>query len=385
LGALFYWLAYEMAGAPEDARWRDRAGKMLGPGLVLAAYLAFYKLFHFGAAHTAAYSEPLSSPLAFAAAVLKRAPLLLGELLAEVPAGIGVATAPRPFIAVGVAATVLVAALTAAAWKLLAPPDRRALRWLTLGAALSLIAAVGALPGSRLLLMPGVGAFAVLGALLRCGWRRSNDEPSPIVLARRAGWVGLFVVHVVASPLLFVAKTQAAATMGQRTMDIAKSLDDSLTNAGSDPLRVFIVAASDPIVALYVGAARAMQAPNTLSAWCVLSMAKGTHRVRRTDARTLVVNVEPGLLYGAFEGVFRGDDRLLQAGDEVDLDDARVKVLAAKEGHPTAIEVAFRASSLEDPRLRLLAWIDGELRTFRVPEVGRAVDIPWSPGPMGFF
>jgi len=114
-------------------------------------------------------------------------------------------------------------------------------------------------------------------------------------------------------------------------------------------------------------------------------MAKGTHRVRRTDARTLVVSVEPGLLYGSFEGVFRGADRPLQAGDEVELDDARIKVLGARDGHPTAFEVTFRASSLEDPRLRLLAWIDGELRTFRVPEVGLTVDIPWSPGPMGFF
>ena len=60
-----------MVGAPEETRWPERAAKMVAPALVLAAYLAFYKLFHFGAAHTAAYSEPLSSPLAFAAVVFQ--------------------------------------------------------------------------------------------------------------------------------------------------------------------------------------------------------------------------------------------------------------------------------------------------------------------------
>jgi hypothetical protein len=384
LGAVLYWIAYEMVGAPEAARWLRRARNALFPLAIVVVYLVAYKTFNFGAAHTNAYFEPLSSPLRFVWVAIERGPILLGQLVAQIPAGLATILAPTALGIAGVVATGALAALVGANWSLVSPDDRRALRWLTLGSALSLLACLGALPGSRLLLMPSVGGNAVLGAVLAHGWR-AFAAPSwgrLALIGRRAGWGLLFFVHIVASPLLFVGNAEMMRAIGARTFEIAASLDGLLERTRKPSL--FLIA-SDPMAALYAGAASAVRAPGSFSAWCILSMARGTHHLARVDARTLTIRADPGMLYGSFETVFRGSDRPLSAGDEVELAAARIKVLAIERGHPTAIQVTFKAPSIDDPSLQLLAWIDGRLQAVRLPEVGGVLEIRWSPGPMGMF
>ena len=170
--------------------------------------------------------------------------------------------------------------------------------------------------------------------------------------------------------------------IGEETLAIAASLD--AISARSTKPNLFVIA-SDPTAGLYAGAASAVRAPGSFSAWCILSMARATHRLRRVDARTLAITAEPGMLYGSFETVFRGDDRPFSVGDEIELEAVRVKVIAAQGGHPTTIEVAFKAASIEDPGLQIVAWIDGRLQAVPIPEIGGILEIPWSPGPVGMF
>jgi hypothetical protein len=381
LGAALYWIAYEMVGAPDAAPRLRRARNASVPIAIVSLYLVAYKIFNFGAAHTNGYVEPLSSPLRFAGVAFERGPILLGHLFAEIPAGLAVVLAPTPLAMAGALATAGVAVLLAMSWSLVSPADRRALRWLVLGCVLSLLACLGALPGSRLLLMPSVGAYAVLGVVLGHGGRALARSSSRLALiGRRAGFILLFFIHVIASPLLFVASAQLMRHIGAGTLAIAASLDEIAARSKKPSL---FVIASDPMAGFYAGAASAVRAPGSFSAWCILSMARGTHRLRRVDARTLAITIEPGMLHGGFETVFRGDDRPLAVGDEVELEAARIKVIAAQGGHPTAIEVAFKAPSIEDPGLQIVAWIDGRLQAVRLPEVGGVLEIPWSPGPMG--
>jgi hypothetical protein len=352
---------------------------------IVAIYLLAYKLANFGSAHNAAYFEPLSDTRGFALAMLRRVPIMLGEMFFGVPSTFGAVLWPLPFIALGVAATMVALAMLAAIARVLPEQEKRTLLWLGLGAASSLVVSVGGFPGSRLLLVPSIGGAAIVGAILRYGWQ-TLGQSGFAQGARKAGWTLLFAVHVVLAPLAFLGTSSMLARIASQTAAIDASLDGVLPVPGSERARapaVFLIA-SDPIAGLYVGAARAVRAPETISGWSVLSMARATHDVRRIDARTLVIRSDRPMLEGAFDGVFRDPARApFRPGARVVLDDVVVTVLSAEGGYPSSIEVRFEAP-LENERYRLLAWRDERLVRLDVP-IGDHVVIPWTPGPTGFF
>ncbi len=284
---------------------------------------------------------------------------------------------------VGVVATAAVAGLVITMWSDLGEDERRALRWLAVGAVACIVISVGGFPGSRLLLFPSIGGSVVVGAILVHGWTAFQSKV--VTAMRRVGWVSLFGVHVLLAPFMFMGSTAMLAAIGARTSEIDASLDDVLpapVGAVRAPM-VFLVA-SDPVAGMYAGAAHAMRVPGTFSGWSILSMARATHDILRTDDRTLVIRTDRAMLQGAYDGVFRDPARApIVAGDRVELDDATITVLADQRGYPTAIEVRF-ATALEDDRMRLLAWQNGKLLPLRVP-VGDHVVVPWTPGPTGFF
>src|SRR5260370_40642412 len=94
-------------------------------------------------------------------------PVMLGELLLAVPSAFSVLFDPTPFIVVGVVATAAVAGLVITMWSDLGEDERRALRWLAVGAVACIVISVGGFPGSRLLLFPSIGGLGVVGAPLR--------------------------------------------------------------------------------------------------------------------------------------------------------------------------------------------------------------------------
>ena len=388
LGALLYWLAYETVGAPEAAEWRLRARRIAVPLGVAIAYFAAYKAAGYGAAHNDAYLEPLADPWRFGAAAVRRLPLLLGELVGGTSSEFAQVFSPAPFVAAGLLALVAFGALVRAMWPTLPAGDRRSLRWLAVGAVLATLVTVGGYPGSRLLLLPGIGGCALIAAVVVHAGKRLAEPglARSLRLALRAGRAFLVVAHLILSPLMFLGTIGMVAKLGATTERIDRTLDGVLgSGESSSPARhVFILVASDPVGGLYVGAARALRAPATVASWVTLSLARATHRIERVDDRTLVISADPGFLHGSFEVVFRGADRPLRRGDRVDLDDIVVTVLAVDDGYPTSIEVRFRAMSIEDPALLLLAWREGQLVPVRLAP-GERIDVPWSAGPTGFF
>jgi hypothetical protein len=287
----------------------------------------------------------------------------------------------------GVAAIVAVGALACAVWPAVPAADRRALRWLGPGAVLSTLVTVGGFPGSRLLLLPGIGGCALIGGIIVYGGVRLTASG-----LRRFARVGLRVgrwflvtAHLALSPLAFLFGIEMLAQLGAATERIDRSLDGVLgaesSSAGS---RVFILAASDPVGGIYAGAVRALRAPRSVSSWVALSLARATHQIERVGDRTLIISADPGMLHGSFEVVFRGADHPLYRGYRVELDDITVTVLAIEGHHPTSIEVVFRALSIDDPSLVFLAWREGALVPVRLSP-GERIDVPWSAGPTGFF
>jgi hypothetical protein len=385
LGIALFWIAYELWGTPPETTARSKLARVATPVGIALAYLLAYKIGDYGSAHNAAYFEPLSDPIGFVAAAAQRVPILLGESFLGVPSTLAMVMSPGPFVAVGLAATALVATLLFAVWEVVPQGERRTLRWLAIGALASLTISVGGFPGSRLLLAPSIGTCALVGAVLCYGWK-ALEMPAGLVLARRASWVLVFAVHVVLAPLAFLSSSHMFAKLGRETERIDASLDGALPPPGSAPAHppdLFVIA-SDPLANVYVGAARAIRAPGTLSGFNALSMARVTHDVQRIDDRTLLIDTAPPMLHGAFEGVFSDPQQSpWRIGDHVELADATITVRAVREGFPTSIEIRF-ALPLEDERIRVLAWQEGKLLPLRVP-VGDHVVIPWTPGPTGFF
>jgi hypothetical protein len=388
LGVLLYWLAYEAIGAPEPPVWRARIRRVSLPLGLAVAYFAAYKAAGYGAAHNDAYLEPLAAPWRFCVAAAQRVPLLLGELLGATSSELAQVFPPAPFVAAGLLGIVAFGALARAVWPLLSSDDRRALRWLGVGAVLATVVTVGGFPGSRLLLLPGIGGCAFIAAIvMRAGQKLA--EPTLGRAAKvglRAGRGFLVIAHLFLSPLVFLGGIEMLVRFGATTERIDRTLDGVLASddSSSSARRVFLLAASDPVGGLYVGAARALRAPNSVLSWVPLSLARATHIVERLGERTLLISADPGMLHGSFEVVFRGSDRPLRAGDRVDLDDAAVTVLATEGRFPTSIEVAFHTMSIDDPSLVLLAWRSGKLEPVRLAP-GERIEIPWSPGPTGFF
>ncbi|WP_438011834.1 hypothetical protein WME89_26265 [Sorangium sp. So ce321] len=380
LGGAAYWLAYQLAGPVPPGRaagWRARAAGAL-PALGLLAYFAAYKAVGGGAANTGAYIDPLSSPLRFAAVAAERLPVLLGNAIASVPADLSSALPKGPFIVIGLAATAGLALLYCACLPAIPERERAALRWLVPGALLAVLTSLGGFPGSRLLLVPDLGIAPLLAVIILSGLRR-GPSPGLVSSGRRGGAGFLGIVHIALAPVVFLAATASSVDIARKLEEVARTAE-----IGAPPRkRVFLAASSDPMASIYPQAILALESPEVLSCWSMLSMTKASHRLTRTGPSSFTLApIGRTMLTGAFELLYRAPSAPLQRGDQVVQCGATIRVAEVEDGRPSQIEVELGAP-LEDPALVLLAWRDGKLRRVALPAVGETVELPWSPGPIG--
>jgi hypothetical protein len=380
LGGAAYWIAYQLAGPVPPGRaagLRARAAAAL-PALGLLAYFAAYKVVGGGAANTGGYVDPLASPLRFAAAAAERLPVLLGDALVSMPADLTSALPSGPFVAVGLAAVAGLALLYRACLPAIPERERAALRWLVPGALLALVTSLGGFPGSRLLLLPSLGIAPLLAVVILRGLRR-GPSPARAAWPRRAGAGLLAAAHVAIAPLLFLAATASSADIARKLEGVARAAE-----LGAPPReRAFIAAASDPMVTIYPQAILGLESPDALPCWSALSMARASHRLTRTGPSSFTL--EPlgrTMLTGAFETLYRAPSAPIPRGYQVTQCGATIRVAEVEDGKPSRLEVDLGAP-LEDPGLALLSWRDGRLRRMALPAIGEAVELPWSPGPIG--
>lgn len=368
LGVLGYYVAYESWGRRDALRTRIAA---LAPPMVLGlAFVVGYKALGYGASGSGSYVEPLEDPLGFLSACLVRIPILLGDLLLSVPSDFSNVAPDAPMIVIGAVGVALVAWLARVVWPSLSEVERSALRWLAPGAVLATFVGLPGFPGSRVLLLPSVGAFGALALLV--------ERAIGLRAARAAAW-SFVLAHGLGGPLLAATWVITVSKMARGTERIEAELrfDPPL------PKRVYVLVSSDPMAAFTVSATRLVRRERDFSSWSILSMAAVTHRVTKTGPRTLVVETTNGTLFdGSFVEVFRARRHSMHAGDAVALDGATVTVLRDTEGAPTAIELALDVP-LDDPSVALLAWQDGALR--HVALTDEPLEIPWSAGPASLF
>ena len=70
--------------------------------------------------------------------------------------------------------------------------------------------------------------------------------------------------------------------------------------------------------------------------------------------------------------------------DRFPLDDLVITVLSTEEGRPRSFEVRFVGAKMDDPKVCLLAWREGNLTPVRLANHEKLV-IPWTSGPTGIF
>ena len=379
LGAVAFWVSYEALGPPALG---DRRQRMRGaaPALALTAlYLVAYRLAGGGIVSSGDYVSPLPDPLLFARTVAMRLPMLVGDALLGVPVELSFGASPWPFVAVGFVAMGVIAALWRATRTLATDEERAALRWLAPGAVLAIAGTCGGMPGGRALLVANLGVVALLAVVIRRGLSRVAAGAGPAAggAGRRVGAGALAFVHLGLAPVGYFGGIAVAVSMGRQSLAVA----DALPREVAPARRVFMLTASDPMVSVYAMVTLQAEGATGLDCLARLTASRGDYRVTRLDGRTLALErVDGPMLRGPWEILYRSASLPMQAGDEVTVCGARVRVTAVEAGAPTRLEVRFGVP-LDHPDLATVAWDGHKLALVRL-EPGETRLLPWMPGPM---
>lgn len=359
LGFFAYLLAYELLAGPGPISRRLAA--LVPITLVVAAWLAAYKLHGYGAANSTMYVDPFVQPLDWLMNLPARLAVTGGAALIGFPADLWMSPGLR--IPLAIAAALLVtglAFLLRAAARELPPDESRHLRWLFAGALISLLPVTSTSPSNRLLLAGSLGAAACLAVVLRQAWRLKGKF-LPVAL-------GLGFFHLVLPPLLWLAFSFAFSMGNARAERIQRTLEAELDQTKVANQRL-VALWNDPFGTMATAAnwiASGAPAPRAL--W-TLSLAPAEHRYTRTGPSTLELDLaaESRLLTSEVEFFCRPPGST--PFESVELDGLSVQVIDRDKAGIRKVRFEFDRE-LEDPSLVFLGWKDGAMHVVAPPPMG---------------
>ena len=365
VSALAYVAAYELAGRSEAPGVRLRA--LTGAGFALVAFACLYVLGRCGASGSATYVDPLRETLAWLqVAPVRGLAMLGGWTFAISPDAWVILPRARPVLLL---AGALALAVWPACWRAIAPDDpaqRRTLRWLCLGAGVALLPGLATFPANRLLLAPSLGLAALIAAVLRRAWQERARLRGKLVLAWCLAAFCLEPLSAwVATPLLLRSWGGAVA--------------DALLAPGAPDLtgRVILLTSSDLVPALFSSAILSEHGRPMPKTWHSISQAPHAHRLTRTGARRLELEVLGGhLLETVFEQNVRSDAHPFAVGDVVWLEGLSVTVLELEAGCPRRLALDF-SRPLED--FEFVRWAGLELLRVTLPPPGEQLELAQTP------
>lgn len=378
LSVLAYVPAYELLGAKGTSRARLRG--FVPATLLVLAYAAFYRAMNFGAYGSEIYVDPSREPLLYLSLAPLRFCALAGSqffsIHAELPALISGTL--EPIALLGALALGLILMGLRSAWPHLEDRERRTLRWLLAGAALSTIPVMASFPSGRLLLVPSVGGSAAIAVLIRHGWRLRQGEIAPASrrTARPLRILGgvLVAIHLILAPLTWPVSTFLLTRIGHATVEaiLTAEVDESRL-AGQ---QVMAINSGDPMTAFYPLLVREYFKRPVPEKWRALSMAPYAHRLTRTGENSFEVEIVDGEMFTTFfEELVRPSRAPFAPGDVVHLDGADITVLETGDYGPRRLACRFEAS-LEDPRYVFLTWREEKFRRLEMPAIGESVFLP---------
>jgi hypothetical protein len=364
---LAYALFMDEAGAIKGLR------RLWGFGAVLLPWLALYQVFDLGSRGSGAYHDPGNEPVAFMIALGQNLPVLLSSQFGiPLTADVAFWGSPRLWIPLYLLSLTTLAAICWLALPLLRRDPRS--RFWALGTLLAAVPAAASLPGDRLLLAIGVGAFPLVATIFAAAIDRRIAPLSGISGALRAAVLLLLVtMHLVAAPLLLPLRA--------RTMEILGTALDRAENSipASESIQrktAIIVNAPVDIMASYIQVMRASRQKPRPRHLYWLASAGSPLVIRRVSDQTLSVTPRSGFLYTPLERHYQGDPRGLKKGRVIRLSEMSVKITDVRaDGRPRQARFTF-AAELDSDRYLFLYWAGGEYKPFKLPRPGETTRLP---------
>jgi hypothetical protein len=380
LGAFAYLGAYELLGGPGP--WVKRARALLPALLLGLAYVAVYKALGYGAHGSGTYFDPVAEWRHYLPALATRIPTLLAGQFWVLPPELSVlAPSLRPHqVLVGCFTLLVVPLLFLAVRHTLSAEELRHTRWLVAGGLLSLLPVASTFPAGRLLLLPSLGASALLAVLCVGAWRALPTLPRWRRRTLGAVLGAMLGLQVLATSLwvLYPYALRAAGAAILESMARIEVEDERLPQQ-----RVVSLVVPDPAVGLYPPIVRLAQGRPLPRSWLPLSLAPYDHVLHRTGAATFELSLKEGrFLSTELEQLFRGPAYAMRVGEQVSVEGFRATLLEVDGAWPLRIRFDFDMS-LDDPDLVLLTLRQGTLQRLRPPPIGETVTLPWEQAVLG--
>jgi hypothetical protein len=402
LCTLGYVLAYEWTSPAPGLRARlQRCWPVAIPALV---YLAIRGAFHFTSQSSGVYLDPIADPVRFARAALERVPVMAADLVLSLRGEYWTfghdpwfarfidLRARNEFARIelwrqihlrfGIAAVLLFAA---SGWFVWRRTQNVHLRWLTLGAALSVVPVLGSFPSSRLLLVASIGFCPHVAALFQLGIAAAREwwaARRPL----RALLLSSTVTVICAYQLLFAIWLTRDWVLGidagsRHTRDAVLNLE---ADARLPFQHVIMLAAPEGSTSMYVPLTRWVYGRSVPRSCFTLSLVPAAYRLRRVadNAFTIEYDTPAAVLRTAHEQLLRGPAHPLRQYDVIDTGVFRVMVQSLRDGLPDRLLVRFEWP-LEHPLLRFMTVTRQGIRVFRLPRIGGEVVVPKPAVPDG--
>lgn len=394
-----YLAAFEAFGA-RDA-WRTRVVALVPAGVVALAFLAARTVLHYGARGSGVYVDPTADPWAFSRLLLHRVPVLVADMMFDVPASWWDFGSPwrdavlhqelipptvwarlpnwqSLHLALGVIAIACFGLLLAWSWRGLDDGERRHARWLVVGSLVALFPVVGAFASTRLTLTAFVGFAPVLALCLREIGRRVLAFRR--VGAARALGFGLLGLAILRMQLVGSLREDVVGTA-----DNFRAASAWVGTAELDPREVarqhvFLVSAIEFTTTFFFAYTWGYVHPLP-RAFVPLTVAPWPLEIERPALDVLVLRTLGGTFMNASSEVhFRPPTLALRPGQELEVDEVRAEVTEMVGGQPSALRFRF-ARPLEDRDYVFLSATPRGVRRLVLPAVGAVQRIPRAARP----
>ena len=395
-----YVLGYELLAA-RDA-WRARAIALLPAALLGLAFLCGRAWLGYGARGSGAYVDPAAEPAHFALALVQRIPVLVSDMIWNVPAawfdhgapwrdrilGWGVIppwlwerTPGWPFfhIALGLLAFAAIFWMLRATWGALSTAERSHLRWLLCGALLALVPVVGSFLSTRLTLAAFLGVAPLFALMLRHIGRTLLAAPR----VRAPRWFASYALGVAIAYLQLLSPLRENI---QAQVDECATTTQWVLHAQLDPQRVaqqrvIMLASAEFTTTFFFAYIWGYHGRPPPLAFHPISTAPYAHDIDRVADNALIVRTLGGsFLDSGLEVMFHERARKLHVGQSVRLDGLRVQVESVVDGVAQALRLVFDRS-VDDPAYVFLVSGRHGIERVPPPALGATLRLPRASPP----
>ena len=367
IGLCAYLFAY--AVYLDRGPWRRRLMTLLPYLLVVVAWRLTWTQLGYGmSAGMELYIDPGREPLRFLMALVERLPVLFLGLWGFPPSDLFLGIPRDRLFAIWLPGILCMLAVSL----LLRPICRRdpKMRFWFLGMVLSMVPVCAAFPSDRLLLLPGIGAMALLAAFVHKYWL--NAKPGDHRWLRRLA-VALTVWHLGISALGLPLRTMffAGTPTMHRQLSVRVPFEESVRSQ-----TVVLVNPPSCFHVAYLPIVQLLDDKPIPEHVLILGPGYTDLRIDRTDDRTLVVRPEHGFFVWVFDRLFRSPHKPLLLHETIELSNLSIQVTElTPDGRPAEVSYGFN-TPLENNEWLWLKWLDGEFVPFTPPATGEYVELP---------